>query len=78
MSGLENGQLWLPKFPENPYGTQGVWADGDCGYFNVGTDLWIAVYDRVLETEPPTGVGWRVFQIQPYSTLIPSFLTMGG
>lgn len=60
---LHKGILVLPKVADDPYGTHGVWSDGTTVYYIDGTSIFLAMYDRELDTDPPTGVGWKAVEL---------------
>ena len=77
---LKTGIFVLPKVDADPYGTVGVWPDGTTVYWIDGETICISVYDRSLDTNPATGVGWTsvqltaeghnaVIELSPYSAL---------
>ena len=78
---LLKGILAIPKVDADPYETVGVWSDGTLVYWIEGDDLYVGVYDRSLDADPQTGVGWRRFALhtskQAYRFSY-DFATLGG
>lgn len=66
-TALEAGLLGVPKLDEDPYGSVGVWPDGNTVYtIDTYDQLWLHIYDRELATDLATapGTGWRKVALQ--------------